>query len=98
MERRWYRNPPRCSIPALRFCPYGRAPNQAFYRRARSSPEISAPIQRKEAAGFCAPAFDTLELMASSALCTGLNPSGRADPEIFRRELRKWLSPQPIAA
>lgn len=35
-------------------------------------------MQRKDAAGFCGPAFDTPELMASHAPCTGLIPSGRA--------------------
>jgi len=42
-----------------------------------SSAEISAPIQGKEAADFCAPVFNPLELMVPNAPCTGPIPSGR---------------------
>ena len=56
----------------------GEGINQTFYRRARSGAEISAPIERKEPADFCGPAFHALELMVPNAPCTGLIPSGRA--------------------
>jgi hypothetical protein len=74
----WAMAPPSSKVvdshtSALSVCP---GPQSGILQEG--SAEISVPILSKEAADFCAPASDTLDLIFPNAPCTRLIPSGRA--------------------